>query len=365
MRYLGSRLKPFQRPMFWGSLGLVCLIGFALYQYWQHPDWLDGNLSEIETTRYNSASNLSNTNQDKISVEDLAIGADLDNLDLLLRELEQNQTVPLSKAINPKKLRNSLQIDNKNTVYHRFQEEQKSKLNRSPEPLIPTKTTSNNLVQSPTRSMFKLPSFSGYNSTITSIPTPQNSTSSNPELIPNPIGRLYLSERNQFNNTIRANTTSGSVNSFSPINFISSTETTNTNLSSQGNSNVAPSEIRVNPGETNNTITPSTIPYNNNLNTTSITPRPSYGQPIYQQPSNVGVNPSIVGNQTVNILPTRFQPDNLSNQEQTQRAYQLTPSNYQLQPQGYNPSNVNNGLNSQSNTFSSNGSFENSQFNNN
>ena len=373
MRYLGARLKPFRRPLFWGSLGLTSLIGLALYQYWHHPDWLNSNLSEIDTTHNSSANKLSNlAKEQQISAEDLAVGADLDNLDVLLKELEQNQTVPIGQTVNPQKSNNSLQTDSKNTIYHRFQEKQKSKLNRSPKPLIPNQNKPNNLATSPTRDIFKLSNFGSYNPT---NPTSQNSTSSTPGVIPNPVGRLYLSDRDRLNNTIvRPNITPGSVNSFSNINTVpTTTETTETNLSAQNNSNLPTSEIRVNPGETTNYVTPVPIPYNNNLNATPITPRPSYGQPIYQQPTNAGVNTNVVGNQSVNVSPTRFEPGNLSNQEQTQRYYQLNPSNYQLQPRGYNQPNVNNGFtsqpnngfNSQPNAFSSSGSFGNSQFNGN
>ena len=358
MRYLGARLKPFRRPLFWGSLGLASLIGLTLYQYWQHPDWLTGSLSEIKTNSNSSLNNLSNSiEREKISAEDLAIGAELDNLDLLLKELEQNQTIPLNqskKSKKSKKSNDSLQLGNKNTTYHRFQEQQKSKLRRSPDPLIPTKTSASNLVTSPTRNMFKLPSFNGYNPTVSNSP--------NSEIIPNPVGRLYLSDRNRLNNTF----TSNSVNSFSPINSSSiNRQITDRNASSQNNSNFSTSEIRANTGEADNYITPSAIPYNNSINSTLIPPRPAYKQPIYQQPTNFGVNPSIVENQNLN-LPTRFPSSTLSNQEQTQRYYQLTPSNYQLQPQGYSQPNVNSGLNApQNNSFSSPGSFNNSQFNNN
>ena len=362
MRYLGARLKPFRRPMFWGSLGLASLIGLTLYQYWQHPDWLTGSLSEIKTNGNSSINNLPNSiEREQISAEDLAIGAELDNLDLLLKELEQNQTIPLNQSKKSKKSNDSLQLSNKNTTYHRFQEQQKSKLRRSPDPLIPTKNSTGNLVTSPTRNMFKLPSFNGYNPTVSNSP--------NPEIIPNPVGRLYLSDRNRLNNTFNSN----SVNSLSPINSLPTNRPiTDRNASSSNDSNVSTSEIRANTGETNNYITPSAIPYNNSINATPIAPRRAYGQPIYQQPTNFGVNPSVVENQNVN-LPTRFQPSTLSNQEQTQRYYQLTPNNYQLQPQGYSQPNVNSGLNarqnnnfgSQSNNFSSRGSFNNSQFDNN
>lgn len=370
VRYLGARLKPFRRPMFWGSIGLASLIGLALYQYWQHPDWLNGNLSEVETNNYSSTSKLSNSiDREQISAEDLAIGAELDNLDLLLTELAQNQAITIEKVAKPNKSNNSLQSNNKDTIYHRFQNQQKSKLYQSPKPLIPNKTSQNNLVESPSRNIFKLRSFNSYNPLLSNPNNPKNSTSSNPALIPNPVGRLYLNDRDRLNNMFRQNGPSGSANSFSPINPLSTTtETTDKNLSTPKNPSFATPETRSNPGGANiPALTPSPIPYNNNINVTPVTPRPAYGQPIYQQPTNLGITPGVAGSQAVNTSPTRFQPNTLSNQEQTQRYYQLTPSNYQLQPNvnnGFTPQ-PNSGFNSQPNNFSDNGSFTNSQFNNN
>ena len=379
MRYLGARLKPFRRPMFWGSLGLASLIGLTIYQYWRHPDWLNANLTELEANKTNSVSKLSNlANQEQLSAEDLAIGAEIDNLDLLLEELEQNQAIPLNIPINSQKAKQSLKGDSRDTIYRRFQEQQKAKLNQAPAPLIPTKTSNNNLVTSPTRNLFQFPGFSSYNSLVPINSNQQNSTSSQPELIPNPIGRLYLSDRDrnrqQNQATIRQNinTNSSSFNQFSPVNSNpTGTENTGTNLSSPANPSSSTAPIRVNTGEIDNSVAPSPIPYNNNLNAVPLTPRPAfYGQPIYQQPANRNnVNTDFVGNIPTNIAPTGLPSGNLTNQQQTQRYYQLTPSNYQLQPQGYNPpnpTNQNSNFNfaSPSNNFPSNESFNSSQFDN-
>ena len=360
MRYLGARLKPFRRPLFWGSLGLASLIGLTLYQYWRHPDWLSGNLSEIKINSSNSSINNSSAsiNREQIPAEDLAIGAELDNLDLLLKELAQNQTIPLNQS---KKSKNSLPQGNKDTTYHRFQEQQKAKFRQPSQPLIPNKINTNNLVQSPTRNLFKPPSLTGYNSNVSNS---QNSTSSAPQLIPNPVGRLYLADRDRLNKTF----TPSPANSFSPTTPIIINQQTpqnpDNNVSSPNSSNFSTTEMRVNTEANNTSIPPYPIPYNNNINRTPVTPRPAYGQPIYQQPTNLGVNSGVVGNQNGNTSSTRFQPNNLSNQEQTQRYYQLTPSNYQLQQlQGYNQQNINTGFNSQSNSFSSSESFSDSPFN--
>lgn len=381
IRYLGARLKPFRRPMFWGSIGLASLIGFAIYQYWQNPDWLNADLTELETTTDNSISRSSSpTEREQLSADDLAIGAELDNLDLLLQELEQNQTVPLNIPINSKQARKELKSNNKDTIYHRFQEKQKAKPDVSMAPLIPTKTSKNNLVKSPTRSLFEFPGFSGYNSQNSLQSNQQNSTSSQPELIPNPVGRLYLSNRDRTfqsnQSTIRPNSSSGLANQFSPVNPNPTTaENSETNLSSQTNPSFSNPLIRVNTGQSDNSVTPSLIPDGNSLNAIPSAPGAGfYGQSLYQQPANqfnpvrvnnnVGVNPSLGVNTSVGVPPTRLQPNNLSNQQQTLRYYQLTPGSYQLQPQGYNSTRQNSNLVLPTTNFSPDENFNSSQFSN-
>ena len=381
MRYLGARLQPFLRPMFLGSLGLASLIGLALYQYWQHPDWLDANLTELEENNSNSVSNLSKlANQNQLSAEDLAIGAEIDNLDLLLEELKPNENIPLNIPITSQRAKQLPKSSNQNTIYSRFQEQQKAKLNRSPAPLIPTKNNNNRLATSPTRNLFQFPGFSGYNPAFPINSNQQNSTSSQPELIPNPVGRLYLSnrdrafEQNQATIRQKINSNSGSFNQISPVNSNpTATENTGNNLSpTSANPNSFNNTIRVNTGEINSALTPSPIPSNNDVNAFPSTPRPAfYGQPLYQQQPVNQFNPGIVNNRVnagfinnrpTNIAPTAAPSANLSNQQQTQRFYQLTPSDYQLQPQSLNPPNPNNRF-TQPNIFSSNDNFDRSQFN--
>lgn len=360
MRYLGARLKPFRRPLFWGSIGLVGLIGFALYEYWQHPDWISGNLSEIPNTNNGSASRLSTLNsQGEISAEDLAIGAELDNVDLLLKELEQTQTLPLSETLKQQnKDRNSITPVDKGTAYQRFQEKQKSKLTRSPDPLFPDGKNANNLVESPTRGIFELPKTNGYNSIVPPPPTVETSDSSNRELIPNPVGRLYLSSPNRLGSTTTTTTPSSSVNLPSPV-----TQTPATTNGETANAPTVPNgTAEVNPGLTNTFVTPSLVPYSNNINVPPTTPTPGYGQPLYPSSANVGSNGNVNINSPINTLPTRFQADN---RQQTQSPYQLSPSSYQLQPQTDNGSNVNTGFNSQPNTFVPSNNFGTSSFENN
>lgn len=367
MRYLGARLKPFKRPLFWGSIGLVTLIGLALYEYWLHPDWISGSLSEISTTTNDSTSRLSNlTNEGQISAEDLAIGAELDNLDLLLKELEQNQTLPISESLKKEKARNSLPISDKNTTYKRFQEQQKSKLSRSPDPLFANKNKADNLVESPTRGIFQLPKANVSNPTLPPAPPVENSNTSNPELIPNPIGRLYLSNPNRLGSTSTLTTPSNSVNPVSPLNSTSVTPNTVTSNNSDVPTTTTEVNPQVNPGVTNTFVTPSILPYTNNISLPTTNTTPTYGQPLYPPSANVEMNPGLTVNPNVNGVPSRFPTNNLGNQQQAQRMYQLSPSNYQLQPQIYNNrSNINTGYNAQPNNFSANGSFESSAFDNN
>lgn len=75
--YLRARLRPFTRPAFWGSLSVLSLIGLFAWEAWQHPEWL---FKDPEDTTPIADTTLSN--------EDSAVAADIDNLQLLMKELD-------------------------------------------------------------------------------------------------------------------------------------------------------------------------------------------------------------------------------------------------------------------------------------
>ena len=76
--HLKARLRALKRPMVWGpGLILVLIVLFTL-EYWLHPEWFDN-------TR--SATNVESGFNPSVSLEDGAIGADIDSLPLLLNQL--------------------------------------------------------------------------------------------------------------------------------------------------------------------------------------------------------------------------------------------------------------------------------------
>lgn len=53
-RYLKARLKPFTRPLFLGSLGMISFFGFCVWQYWQHPEWRSTGLNQTNSVTNNT-----------------------------------------------------------------------------------------------------------------------------------------------------------------------------------------------------------------------------------------------------------------------------------------------------------------------
>ena len=87
-RYFGARLKPFTRPLFLGSVGFLSLSGIAIYQYWNHPDWLQNQIEQPLAAVFDSRNS---QEIPQVAEEDLAAVADVDNIELLLQEIEQNR----------------------------------------------------------------------------------------------------------------------------------------------------------------------------------------------------------------------------------------------------------------------------------
>ncbi|MBW4489428.1 MAG: hypothetical protein KME12_16705 [Trichocoleus desertorum ATA4-8-CV12] len=76
--HLKARLRALKRPMVWGPGIILLLIVFFTLEYWLHPEWFDN-------TR--SATNVEEGFNPSVSLEDGAIGADIDSLPLLLNQL--------------------------------------------------------------------------------------------------------------------------------------------------------------------------------------------------------------------------------------------------------------------------------------
>ncbi|AFZ35324.1 hypothetical protein Sta7437_1766 [Stanieria cyanosphaera PCC 7437] len=307
LRYLKARLIPFSRPIFWGSLSIVFIFGLVIYQYWQNPELLN-TTSTTDDSQTRS----------QLSSEDLAVGADLDNVDLLLQELESQATIPLNLS-SPKNYSSSGK--NQKTVFNQFKEQQKAKLNNSSSFESSSNNYSNNL---PINRLSNQVPFNSSNfnsiSPLTNYQGNKNNRASE-NIIPNPVGKLYLSNRNQSLNTN---------NLFEPKIINSTNKTKNdTNL--------------------NNSV--KSINIGNSIESVGTINSPNYNSPQIIQPQfNYSINPK-VNNNNAPYSSSSFNSSNPS--EKKLINYQLplvnysnnqsnSPNNYQDQSQNTRQSNQTN-----------------------
>ena len=86
IRYTKARFRPFVQPLFWVTAGILGLFFFALWQYGKHPNWLISSDEQPDTVAdYTGDSTEGST---KLAPEDLALLADIDNIDFLFKETE-------------------------------------------------------------------------------------------------------------------------------------------------------------------------------------------------------------------------------------------------------------------------------------
>lgn len=88
-RYLKARLRPLTKPIFWGSITVLSLGGALTWAYFNHPEWL--------ALTDNQQNSLNADNQPDISQEDQSIGADIDRLWVLekdIAEVDPIQVIP-------------------------------------------------------------------------------------------------------------------------------------------------------------------------------------------------------------------------------------------------------------------------------
>jgi hypothetical protein len=195
-RYFSARFKPFTRPVFWGSLGGLLIAGVAIYQYWQHPEWIQTNSESITNSTASDRENVADVSQ-----EDLAAAANLDNVDLLIEEIEQNQTLSNIAAENNLKKTQSPELKQEDSEFSRFQKAQQAKLDDPSKLSSATGLSSDLGIGDGNQKIMELlqpPSFSSYQSSRNSPNSSFNPTStSQTDIIPNPVGNVYLSNRNQ------------------------------------------------------------------------------------------------------------------------------------------------------------------------
>lgn len=311
LRYMKARLRPFSRPSFWGALIIIAVFAVVIYQYWQNPELLNSTSSDPEAT--NKA--LKNPNSAQVSSEDLAVGADLDNVDFLLNELNSQTEIPLNST-SKKTSKKPASKNNQDTIYSQFREKQKAQLNNS----LNNNNSNNNLVNP------IIPNVSNFNSIspITNYQGNKNQGLSE-NIVPNSIGRLYLSNRNQTLNQVNGSTPvtadsnpnqttySQSNNLSNPINSENNSNQNSINTtqpigSPQINYSASPTAINNNSAVAN----PLTTPYSTNNNVIN------YQLPVVNY-SNIQANPS-------SNFPVQNQGSRQPNQTTTQNNSSLQPS---------------------------------------
>ncbi len=98
-RFFKARLKPFTRPMFWAPPSIAALLGICIWQYVRNPDLLNAASDQPETViNYTEKSSEVSANEsENYSLDDLAAGADIDNLQTLLTTLNRSENTKKSR----------------------------------------------------------------------------------------------------------------------------------------------------------------------------------------------------------------------------------------------------------------------------
>ncbi|MEA5515573.1 hypothetical protein [Nodularia sp. UHCC 0506] len=94
LRYLKARLLNLTRPSIWGTAIFLSVIGLVIREYWYNPNLFIYNQDEEVTALEGDNS--------AISAEDKAVAADIDNLPVLFKDLEQGN-LPIIVNLPPAK----------------------------------------------------------------------------------------------------------------------------------------------------------------------------------------------------------------------------------------------------------------------
>ena len=92
LRYLKARLLNLAKPSFWGTAIVLSVIGLVIREYWYNPDMFTYNQNPEVTS--------SESDDSDLSAEDKAIAADIDNLPILFKDLEQGN-LPITANLPP------------------------------------------------------------------------------------------------------------------------------------------------------------------------------------------------------------------------------------------------------------------------
>jgi hypothetical protein len=122
LRYFRARLLNLARPSFWGTAIFLLVIGFVIKHYWNHPDLL--------THTYNNQQTPAEINSN-LSDEDRAIAADIDNLPVLFKEINQDAVVPATTIDKTQVKKNKTLLDELNNKQQEQNKSNQSKLSQN------------------------------------------------------------------------------------------------------------------------------------------------------------------------------------------------------------------------------------------
>ncbi len=91
--YLKARLRPLMQPKLWVSAGIFAMSAFVLVRMFMQPDQFLGQAGDDRGAAANVEAN------DNLSPEERAIAAELDDLEVLLKELDDEGTLEAAEAM--------------------------------------------------------------------------------------------------------------------------------------------------------------------------------------------------------------------------------------------------------------------------
>ena len=366
IRYFKARLIPLKNPMFWGSIGILVLVSLCLFQYWRNPTLLTLALNETEIAGNYTEEFNDSFSEVPVSDDELVLGADLDNIELLLSELRNTQLLNSAPLSSKKKSKRKPQSSQQQGLLDQILSQ------RQANPETSSNQFNNNLLGLTTT---EIPKVRTYNSS----PTTNNNRRSRSSY------SRYNSSNLRHNNSnlvpTQAHPLQEAVNRLYTVN--SETKNTPTQSSNTTNrTNSTPANNNILSGQINNSTTFLGRVNSNNNSTTGITLQPNpynylnQTQPVNRTPNYFGQvtpqgfnqinrttatdNSRFTSNLTSpGIQPTQIQQNRLNRPNFNNTRLQPLPS----QQNQFNQPNLNNsGL--QTGQFNQN-QFNQNQFNQN
>ncbi len=92
LRYFKARLRPLAKPLVWGTATLISLVSLSTWVYFAHPEWLVFSDNQENTSPTNTAVDPTFSDEEK------AIGADIDTLSVLEKDLANSEPFQVAPA---------------------------------------------------------------------------------------------------------------------------------------------------------------------------------------------------------------------------------------------------------------------------